>query len=151
MLTGKSQEIQKEKIIDKLKINGMSISIAKPEIEIAAAVKELIQHQTERCTIVHCRFYTEEPTGVRIWPTTFLIEDKGRKVKLIKAFNISMSPHWTHHFVFNDFIRFTLVFEGLSKSCKTFHLLEEIAEPFAFYSEIISRNKSDVYTAEVFC
>ena len=129
----------------------MSVTIAKPQIEIDEAIKELVQHQTESCTIVHCRFYTEEPTGVRIWPTTFLIEDNGRRCKLIKAFNISMMPHWTHHFVFNDLIRFTLVFEGLTKNCKTFNLLEDITEPFAFYSKGISRNSSDVYYAEIFC
>lgn len=129
----------------------MSATIAKPQIEIDAAIKELTQHKTEQCTIVHCRFFTAEPTGVRIWPTTFLIEDTGLNVQLIKTFNISLSPHWTHHFVFNDFIRFTLVFEGLSKACKSFHVLEQIAEPFAFYSKSIIRNKIDVYTTEVFC
>jgi hypothetical protein len=129
----------------------MSVTIAKPQIEIDAAIKELIQHEVERCTIVHCRLFTPEPTAVRIWPTTFLIEDKGRKVKLIKAFNISLAPDWTQHFVFNDFIRFTLVFEGLTKNCKAFHLLEDITEPFAFYSKQISRNSSDVYFAEIFC
>lgn len=129
----------------------MSTIIAKPQAEIDAAVKELVKQQVESCTIVHCRFYTEVPTGIRIWPSTFLIEDNGRKVQLIKAFNISLSPHWTHHFIFNDFIRFTLVFEGLSKPCQSFDLHEEISEPLAFYSNPISRNNSDVYTAEVFC
>ena len=129
----------------------MSITIAKPEIEIDKAIKELVKHQTESCTIVHCRFYTEFPIGVRIWPTTFLIEDNGRKCKLIKAFNISIMPDWTQHFIFNDFIRFTLVFEGLTKKCKIFHLLEDISEPFGFYSKEISRNSSDVYYTEVFC
>ncbi len=129
----------------------MSVTIAKPLIEIDAQIKELIQHETERCTIVHCRLFTEEPTGVRVWPTTFLIEDNGRKVELIKAFNISLAPDWTHHFVYHDFIRFTLVFEGLSKPCVNFHLIEEITEPFAFYSKEISRNKLDVYFTEVFC
>lgn len=129
----------------------MSTEIAKPQVEIDAAIKELVKQQVERCTIVHCRFYTGVPTGIRIWPSTFLIEDNGRKVKLIEAFNISISPHWTHHFIFNDYIRFTLVFEGLSKPCKSFDLHEEIAEPLAFYSHLISRNSTDVYTTEVFC
>lgn len=129
----------------------MSTVKAKPQVEIDAAIKALVQRQVERCTIVHCRFYTEVPTGIRIWPTTFLNEDNGRKVKLIKVFNISISPHWTHHFTFDDFIRFTLVFEGLSKGCKSFELHEEIEEPLAFYSHPISRNNTDVYTTEVFC
>lgn len=129
----------------------MSISIAKPQVEIDKAIKELIQHQTERCTIVHCRFFVEELSSVRIWPSTFLIEDNGRKCKLIKVFNISVMPHWTQHFVVNDFIRFALVFEGLSKPCNTFHLLEDITEEYAFYSKEIKRNSTDVYFTEVFC
>ena len=98
----------------------MSNILAKPQIEIDKAVKELVQQQTERCTIVHCRFFTQELCGVRIWPETFLKEDTGRKCKLIKAFNISLMPYWTEHFIINDFIRFTLVFEGLSKACLFF-------------------------------
>ena len=129
----------------------MSSTLAKPQIEIDKAIKELIQHQTERCTIVHCRFFKEEISAVRIWPSTFLIENNDRKCKLIKAFNISVMPHWTQHFVLNDFIRFTLVFEGLSKPCRTFHLQEEIPEEFAFYSKEIKRNNTDVYLTEVFC
>ncbi len=38
----------------------MSTTIAKPQIEIDNAIKELIKHQTERCVIVHCRFFSEE-------------------------------------------------------------------------------------------
>lgn len=129
----------------------MSRILSKPQIEIDKAIKEMIQHQTERCTIVHCRFFTKELCGVRIWPDTFLIEDNGGKCKLIKAFNISLMPGWTEHFVINDFIRFTLVFEGLSKTCRFFHLQEEIPEEYAFYSKEIKRNATDVYLTEVYC
>lgn len=128
----------------------MSSILAKPQIEIDKAVKELVQQQTERCTILHCRFFTKELCGVRIWPETFLKEDTGHKSKLIKAFNISLMPYWTEHFIINDFIRFTLVFEGLSKACLFFHLQEEIPEDYAFYSKEIKRNKTDVYLTEVF-
>lgn len=128
----------------------MSVIIAKPQIEIDAELKALIKLQPEGCTIVHCRFFIDFPAGVRIWPSTFLIEDTARKSKLIKAFNISIMPDWTHHNVFKDFIRFTLVFEKLSKDCRSFYLLEEINEPYAFYSKQISRNKTDVYSTEVF-
>lgn len=129
----------------------MSNIIAKPQVEIDKAIEELIQHQTENCTIVHCRFFTRELCGVRIWPSTFLIEDNGHKCKLIKAFNISMMPHWTQHFIINDFIRFTLVFEGLGKSCMSFRLQEIIPEQYAFHSKEIARNSTDVYFEEVFC
>lgn len=128
-----------------------NISIAKPQVEIDDAVKELLVHQTEECTIVHCRYFSTEPTGVRIWPSTFLIEDDGRRCKLIKNFNISIMPEWTFHFVQNEFIRFTLVFEGLSKPCNFFHLLEDIQQPYGFYSNKVLRNNSGVYTVELFC
>ena len=129
----------------------MSTTIAKPEIEVDRAIKELIAQETERCVIVHCRFFVEELSAIRIWPTTYLIEDSGRKRKLIKPYNIALMPNWTQHFVANDFIRFTLVFEGLSKACNSFYLLEDIREPYAFYTEKIMRNRTDVYFTEVFC
>lgn len=129
----------------------MSTKFITPDVEIDKAIKELIQHQTEHCTIVHCRFFLNELAAVRIWPSTFLIEDSELKCKLIKAFNISIMPEWTQYFVVNHFIRFTLIFEGLSKSCKSFHLQEEIPEQYAFYSNEILRNSTDVYFTEVFC
>ncbi len=129
----------------------MTSSIEKPQIEIGKATGELIELQTERCAIVHCRFFTEELCGVRIWPSTFLFENNGRKCQLIKAFNISLMPKWTEHFVMHDFIRFTLVFEGLSKECGSFRLQEAIAEQYAFHSKEIARNSTDVYFEEVFC
>lgn len=129
----------------------MSTTIAKPEIEIDREIKALLEKETERCVIVHCRYFVEELSAVRIWPTTYLIPDTGRKSKLIKSFNIAFMPNWTQHFVVNDFIRFTLVFEGLTKKCKSFYLLEDIQEPYSFYSNKIMRNRTDVYFTEVFC
>lgn len=126
-------------------------TIARPQVEIDAAVKELVDQQVEECTIVHCRYFTTEPTGVRIWPTTFLVEDGGRRCKLIKNFNISIMPVWTFHLVENEFIRFTLIFEALSRDCTFFNLLEDITQPFGFYSKNVQKNNSGVYTVEVFC
>lgn len=127
------------------------VTISRPQVEIDEALKELIAHQTEECTIVHCRYFTNEPTGVRIWPTTFLVEEGGRRCKLIEIFNISIMPVWTFHFVENEFIRFTLVFEALSRDCQFFHLLEDISQPFGFYSKKVMKNSSGVYTVEIFC
>ncbi|RNI38020.1 hypothetical protein EFY79_07250 [Hanamia caeni] len=128
----------------------MSTVIAKPQVEIDEAIKKLVKRQTERCVIVHCRFFSKELSAIRIWPSTFLIQDTGKKSKLIEPFNIALMPHWTQHFVVNDFVRFTLVFEGLSKLCKSFYLLEDIPESYAFYSGKILRNRTDVYYTEVF-
>lgn len=126
-----------------------SIIEAKPQVRIDEAVKELVAQQTEKCTIVHCRYFTSEPAGVRIWPQTYLIEDTGARCKLIKAFNISIMPDWTWHFVEHDTIRFTLVFEGLTTICKSFHLLEDIKEAYGFYSKTLLKNSLGVYTAEI--
>ncbi len=127
-----------------------TITIAKPQVQIDEAVQQLLQVEEESCTIVHCRIFTEEPTMIRIWPQTFLVQDTGNRCKLIRAFNISMMPDWTYFPVKSGFIRFTLVFEGLDKQCRSFELLEDIQEPGAFYSNPIIRNNSDVYQAEVF-
>lgn len=127
-----------------------TLTIARPQVEIDEAVKELVSQQEERCTIVHCRYFTNEPAGIRIWPSTYLVEDTGIRCKLIKAFNISIMPEWTFHFAQNDFLRFTLVFEALSSGCKNFYLLEDIKQPYGFYSKTVSKNSSGVYTVEVF-
>ncbi|MEO6670762.1 MAG: hypothetical protein ABIN36_14870 [Ferruginibacter sp.] len=125
------------------------ISIARPQVVIDEAVKELIQHQLEKCTIVHCRLYATEDTMLRIWPSTFLIEDDGSKRKLIKEFNISLAPNWTLYPTGSSYACFTLLFEGLSKTCESFHLLEEISEPGGFYTDVILRNRTDVYVADI--
>ncbi|MEO7766086.1 MAG: hypothetical protein ABIS01_01625 [Ferruginibacter sp.] len=127
------------------------ISIAQPQVIIDEALLQLLAQQTEECTIVHCRYFTDQPTGVRIWPSTYLVQDNGRRCKLIKNFNISLVPEWTYHFIQNEFIRFTLVFEGLGKECIFFQLLEDIPQPYAFYSKKVQKNQSGVYTVEVFC
>jgi len=123
----------------------MSIEIAKHQVEIDAAIKELLQLQPEKCTIVHCRYAIEGGSMYRIWPQTFLIEDNGSRRKLIKAFNITLMPHWTLYFAEVGVVRFTLIFEGLSRSCSSFTLLEDIPEPGGFYTDVVLRNNSDVY------
>ena len=127
----------------------MSIEIAKPEVEIAAAIRELVKQQPEKCTIVHCRYAIESGSMYRIWPETFLIENDGSRRRLIKAFNITLMPHWTLYFAEVGVVRFTLIFEGLSRNCSSFTLLEEIPEPGGFYSDVVGRNNSDVYEAAV--
>ena len=126
-----------------------TITTAKPQVAIDEAVRELTQEELEKCTIVHCRLRNNPESMLRIWPTTFLIENDGSRRELIKAFNISMMPDWTLYPPGNTHIGFTLVFEGLSKTCSSFQLLEDIPEPGGFYTDTILRNKTDVYQAEV--
>jgi hypothetical protein len=96
----------------------------------------------ERQTIVHCNCTPEDSEAYRIWPSTFLIEkESGRRAQLITAFNISFAPVWT----FNDGKGFTLIFEGLSKGCKSFDLIESIPQAGGFEVRDIPRNNTDVY------
>lgn len=97
----------------------------------------------ERQTIVHCSIGDNDDYAYRIWPSTFLIDRDGNKrSKLITAFNISFAPQWT----LNDGRGFTLIFEGLSKSCTAFDLKEIIPQDGGFEVLNIQRNKTDVYT-----
>ena len=99
----------------------------------------------ERQTIIHCTYNPMH--AVRIWPSTFLIEkESGRKAKLVTAFNISFAPEWTVASFSN---RFTLVFEGLSKDCSQFDLMEIIPLPEPFIVRNIQRAQSDVYNITV--
>ena len=125
------------------------ITISKPQVEVEKAVKDLISTEEERCTIVHCRHRVLMEAYVRIWKSTYLVEENGRRCKLIKAFNISIMPDWTFFPGDNRDIRFTLLFEGLSKDCSKFYLKEEIPEPGGFYSDTVLRNTTDVYEVDI--
>jgi hypothetical protein len=106
--------------------------------EIEKEVKVL--ESEERQTIVHCR--VSDDYAYRIWPSTFLIEkESGRRAALITAFNISFAPQWT----LNDGKGFTLIFQGLSKGCQLFDLVEEIPQEGGFAVRGLLRNSSDVY------
>ncbi|MCU0359312.1 MAG: hypothetical protein MUF75_01135 [Bacteroidia bacterium] len=99
----------------------------------------------ERQTIVHCSM-DEGEYAYRIWPSTFLIErGSGRRAKLITAFNIAFAPEWT----LNDGKGFTLIFEGLSKNCTVFDLVEIIPQEGGFEVKGIVRNNSDVYQVKI--
>lgn len=107
-------------------------------------LEELVEIKTleseERQTIVHCT--CDEVYAYRVWPSTYLIEHgTDKRAKLITAFNISFAPQWT----LNDGKGFTLIFEGLSKGCAAFDLIEIIPQAGGFEVKNIRRNKTDVY------
>ncbi len=113
-------------------------------MSLQTAIEEITEVKTleseERQTIIHCT--CGDDYAYRIWPSTFLIEkESGRKAKLLTAFNISFAPNWT----LNDGKGFTLIFEGLSKGCAVFDLIEEIPQAGGFEVRDIQRNKMDVY------
>ncbi len=96
----------------------------------------------ERQTIVHCTSNSDDSAAYRIWPSTYLIEHgSDRRAKLLTAYNISFAPQWT----LNDGRGFTLIFEGLSKKCKSFDLMEIIPQAGGFEQFNIPRNNTDVY------
>jgi hypothetical protein len=120
-------------------------------VEIEEIVKTKKKSKTkpleseERQTIIHCTYNPE--SAVRIWPSTFLIEkESGRRAKLLTAFNISFAPEWTFATQGN---KFTLIFEGLSKECSQFDLMEIIPLPDPFVVRNIQRTKTDVYNISV--
>lgn len=109
-----------------------------PETEEQIEVKTL--QSEERQTIVHCS--CDDVYAYRVWPTTYLMEHvTDKRAKLITAFNISFAPQWT----LNDGKGFTLIFEGLSKECLSFDLIEIIPQAGGFEVKNIHRNKTDVY------
>lgn len=96
-------------------------------------------------TIVHC--VCGQDAAYRIWPSTYLIEyGSNKKAKLITAFNISFYPYWT---LKNQGQQFTLLFEGLSKDCAVFDLIEQIPQEGGFEVKSIVRNQTDVYTVNI--
>lgn len=108
----------------------------KPEIDF-----DLEGHtEEERSTIVHC--VVQEFSLIRIWPTTFLVQENGVRKKLLQAYNIAQFPNWRWAFYGH---KFTLVFEGLDRDCLLFDLLEDIPQEGGFHIENIERNKTDVY------
>jgi hypothetical protein len=108
--------------------------------EVKTEVKPL--ESEERQTIVHCHCNGDGSEAYRIWPSTYLVEHSSdRRAKLITAFNISFAPQWT----LNDGKGFTLIFEGLSKGCQSFDLIEMIPQEGGFEVFNIPRNNMDVY------
>jgi len=113
----------------------------KPEVHTKVEEETDVLTDAERQTIVHCVCAAD--AAYRIWPTTYLVEHgSGRRVKLLNAFNIYFYPHWT---LKNAGDKFTLIFEGLSRNCFAFDLIEEIPQEGGFQVNGIARTSNDVY------
>ena len=111
-----------------------------PEVSIHPSLLQL----EERTTIVHCTLV--EDSFIRIWPSTYLVQQNGVRKQLVQAFGIAAYPEWKFAEAGH---RFTLVFEGLERDCPTFTLVEEIPEPGGLLIGPLTRNGSDVYWLEV--
>ena len=123
---------------------------AKPSVDLdvlAAIHPELMD---DSYVYVHCHFNNRwQDMLIRVWKTTFLVDaSTATKSGLIHAENISYAPQWT---LIPDLQSYTflLIFSGLSKSCKTFDLIEQIAEPGGFHVPGIARNETDVYHVDL--
>jgi hypothetical protein len=105
------------------------------------------QSEVEKQVIVHC-YLKPSPyeSAIRIWNSTYLRDkDSSHKSKLISSHNITIYPTWMT-VKGGKGAKFTLVFSSLPKSCKSFDLFEDIPQGCGFYTGLISRNKSDVYS-----
>jgi hypothetical protein len=107
-----------------------------------------VQISEEKQVILHCSMKCEGGIKVRIWKTTYLITEKGKRIPLLFWEGISLFPEWTPIY-YNGTFNFTLIFSGLASDCKVFSLVEEIHEPGGFYVSNIRRNNKDVYHVEL--
>jgi hypothetical protein len=110
---------------------------------------ELTELSEERQVVVHCTVRGGEPgegTLIRIWPTTFLVQQDGSRKKMMYFEGISPFPVWTPVRLPHTF---TLVFEGLDDDCGVFDLYEDIPQEGGFHVRDIRRNGSDVYHVDL--
>jgi len=125
----------------------------KPKIEVDKQIIEeaMNQNDTEKQVIVHCHFKSlPYDSYIRIWKTTYLRDkDSAHKSKLLTAHKITFFPIWMPVKSGRN-AKFTLVFSGLPKDCNSFDLFEDIPEGNGFYTGISSRNKTDVYSVDIY-
>lgn len=123
--------------------------IAPAEPKQITIPEELTHTEEERQTIVHCALprHAEMPWMlIRIWPTTYLVQEDGTKKKMLWFEQIAPFPHWLPVLIPHTF---TLIFEGLDRGCTVFDLVEEIPEEGGFEVRGIRRNEQDVYRVRV--
>lgn len=129
------------------------LPLVKPKIKIGKETRKRLLGNIEDKgqVIVHCTFRadSQEDELIRIWRTTFLCsQQSSHKSKLLHKENITYYPMWTF-VIQNTTHSFTLIFEGLPKSCSSFDFIEEIPQPGGFEIKNIQRNKTDVYRIRI--
>jgi hypothetical protein len=117
------------------------------EITIDPLLLSQTESLSEKCTIVRCRYQQTYYGRIRIWPSTFLIQNNGVRKKMLQHYNIALYPEWIA--VKSNPYYFTLIFEGLDQDCTSFDLLEDIPEPGEFHIRGIRRNQTDVYQVNI--
>ena len=124
-----------------------NVTTKEPVVKFDINLKEeiLSQIHEEGMVIVHCTFNAESDTGIRIWVSTFLIDNvSGVRSRMHHAENIPIAPVWTA-VPEGKSCRFTLIFAPLPKACESFDLFEEIPQAGGFHVKGIRRNESDIY------
>lgn len=95
--------------------------------------------------VVHVRCAPDYTTLIRIWPSTFLLDqDSAFTSELVSAENIYLYPRW-YPIPRGQSHVFTLYFQPMPLSVKVFDLSEIIPEPRGWHFPSIRRNKEDVY------
>ena len=101
--------------------------------------------------IVHCTFknHQQTATAIRIWPSTFLLCNQSEHVSELVTSDLPEFPGWLRIYKYMG-VKFTLVFSGLPKHCKTFDLEEHCGNQGGeFVVRSIPRNSTDVYHIEL--
>lgn len=121
-----------------------------PKVDIELLTSIDLSALEDSYVYVHC--YFDSPSKdmlIRIWKTTFLVDrTSGTRSKLLHTENISLAPVWTM-IPDGSTYSFLLIFSALPKSCNTFDLVEEIAQPGGFHVQNIHRNMNDVYHIDI--
>ena len=122
----------------------MSAAVLEEKIFIDSELLTNIEEESQ--VIIHCCMTADEyANAARIWSSTFIIDNQsGKRCQLVFADGITMYPNWTY-IEEGSSLNFTLIFNGLPKSCKSFDLVEIIPQAGGFEYRKINRNKSDVY------
>ena len=103
--------------------------------------KKRQDHEDEGQVTLHMR--TRLGGGVRIWPSIKLrCRTTGTKSKFTHVVGLSPFPNWTR---VEPGGAYTLLFEALPSSCRTFDLIEDIPQPGGLVVEDIARKGRDVY------
>jgi len=125
----------------------------KPKIKIDEKILEAAKNEAdlEKQVIVHCLVKSSPiDTYVRIWKSTYLRDkDSSHTSKFLTAYTITFYPIWMPVKSGRN-AKFTLVFSALPKECTSFDLFEDIPQGGGFYSGLISRNKTDVYSVDLY-
>lgn len=121
-------------------------------VQFDESIKQSLQNFTaiHGQVVVHVNFISNDwqYSGIRIWPSTYLIAlESDHKSKILNVVNINWYP--TYMQLKGPVTPFTLIFEGLPKSCTQFDLVEEIPQAGGFEYLNIKRNQSDIYHIEL--